>query len=90
MVVFWHGTENSGLCEMAKKVLNEALARAIDLADGQSALAEKISKRQGDIWSWLYRTGVVPTEYLIPIEKAVNGKITIRELASGHIKEAAR
>ncbi|WP_445083963.1 hypothetical protein [Candidatus Vondammii sp. HM_W22] len=47
-----------------------------------------MSKRQGDIWSGLYRTGVVPTECLIPIEKAVNSKITIRELASGHIKEA--
>jgi DNA-binding transcriptional regulator YdaS (Cro superfamily) len=51
-----------------------ALIKAIAAAGGQSALARGISKstgrtiRQGHIWSWLYRTQIVPAEYVIAIE----------------------
>ncbi len=66
-----------------RPVLNEALAKAVDLAGGQTNLAKSIGKRQGDIWAWLFRTGIVPTEYLVPIEEAVDHEVTIRELAGG-------
>ncbi|RDH86388.1 MAG: Cro/Cl family transcriptional regulator [endosymbiont of Escarpia spicata] len=66
-----------------RPVLNESLAKAVDLAGGQTNLAKLIGKRQGDIWAWLFRTGVVPTEFLVPIEEAVGHKVTIRELAVG-------
>lgn len=68
----------------AKKVLNQALAEAVRIAGGQSALAVRIGKRQGDVWSWLYRTGVVPSPYLDKIEVAVGHRVTIRDLATGY------
>lgn len=70
---------------MKRKALNPALAEAVRLSGGQSALAHKLGKRQGDVWSWLYRTGVVPTHFLLPIESAVSGRVTIRDLASASL-----
>lgn len=84
---------------MSRPILNKALAKAVELAGGQTALAHQINeimgdrltvpRKQGDVWAWLHRTGVVPTEYLVPIETAVEGAVTIRELATGKLKAAA-
>lgn len=59
-----------------------ALAKAIDLVGGQSALAREATKHaangrrltQKTIWKWLNRArGPVPTaEWVVPIEKAVD------------------
>lgn len=57
----------------------EALQRAIDAAGGQSELARRIGKKQGNIWDWL-QAGRVPAEACIPIERAVGGAVTRHEL----------
>lgn len=58
-----------------------ALARAVDVAGGQSALARAIGVRQGLVWAWLNRTadGVPPTR-CPQIESAVDGAVTCEEL----------
>jgi DNA-binding transcriptional regulator YdaS (Cro superfamily) len=51
-----------------------ALDRAIEAAGGQSKLARRLRERtnskvrQGHIWAWRHRTGVVPAEYVLPLE----------------------
>lgn len=53
----------------------KALERAVELAGGQTALAEKcavIARRkcsQGHVWSWLNRTKRVPPEWTLPVEQ---------------------
>jgi DNA-binding transcriptional regulator YdaS (Cro superfamily) len=52
----------------------DGLKKAIKAANGQAALARKLSQNtgkkigQGHIWSWLNRSETVPAEYVIPIE----------------------
>lgn len=63
---------------------------AVRLAGGQSALAREASKHatngrkltQRAIWKWLNRArGPVPTDiWVIPIEKAVQGRVTRHQL----------
>lgn len=49
-----------------------ALARAVELAGGQSALARMIGGgvRQADIWRWLNENRQCPPEYASKIERA--------------------
>lgn len=49
-----------------------ALERAIEIAGGQSALADKIGGKikQGHVWWWLKESGRVPAEHCIAIENA--------------------
>ncbi|WP_418610198.1 helix-turn-helix domain-containing protein [Gluconobacter cerinus] len=56
------------------------LQLAIDICGGQSALARAIGKKQGHIWWWLSRSGRVPAEQVIAIEKATQGRVTRHEL----------
>jgi len=58
----------------------EALETAIGIAGGQTALGRLIGKDQKSIWAWLNTTKQVPAEFAIPIEKAVEGKVTRHEL----------
>lgn len=55
------------------------LQRAIQDAGSQAALGEAIGKKQQHIQYWL-SVDKVPGEYVIAIEKAVNGKVTRHEL----------
>lgn len=57
-----------------------ALETAIGIAGGQTALGRLIGKDQKSIWAWLNTTKQVPAEFVIPIEKAVNGQVTRFEL----------
>jgi DNA-binding transcriptional regulator YdaS (Cro superfamily) len=63
----------------------EALERAIELAGGQQALANKISTSEQKVtqqsvsW-WLNETGKAPAEKVLPIEAAVNGAVTRHQL----------
>ena len=57
----------------------QALLRAILLAGGQTALANRIGKSQGQISQWLRRGRVGPTA-CIAIETAVHGRVTRYEL----------
>lgn len=64
----------------------EALQRAVDLAGGQTPLAEKLSElmdrpiRQAHVWNWLHRDRRIPGEVCIPIERATGGRVTRSEL----------
>lgn len=64
----------------------KALLRAIKIVGGQSHLARELQAltgkplRQGNVWSWLNRTGHVPAEFAIPIERLVKGRVTRFEL----------
>lgn len=69
----------------------EALEKAVKIAGGQSAMAEKLKAlkpverekfRQGHIWKWLNRSKalVPPAEYVLDIEQIVGEKVTRHEL----------
>lgn len=48
-----------------------ALARAVELADGQLALAKKIGTTQSNVWTWLHKSKRgAPAGYVLPIERA--------------------
>ena len=67
----------------------ESLQKAVELVDGQVALANAIVSfvpgckvRQGHIWKWLNlsKEEVPPAEYVIAIAQAVDWQITPHEL----------
>jgi DNA-binding transcriptional regulator YdaS (Cro superfamily) len=68
----------------------KALKKAVRLAGGQTALAEKVNERvkgtgvkpitQAHVWNWLFRDKRVPGEYGIPIEDVIHGEVTRHEL----------
>lgn len=59
----------------------EALQRAVRLAGGQKALADKIGVTQSTLWYWLDRAKRgVPGEHVLPIEEATDGKVNRHEL----------
>lgn len=57
----------------------QALERAVEIVGGQTALAERIGKKQPQIAMWIKRGTVDPTA-CIAIEKATNGQVTRYEL----------
>lgn len=57
----------------------QSLERAIGIAGGQSALAEKIGKKQAHVAMWLKRQKV-PAEVCADIETATDGAVTCHEL----------
>ena len=67
----------------------EYLKKAIDLAGGQTELAERINQhippsvqkvKQANIWSWLNRSHRVPSEYAIPLQLAVDSEVTAMQV----------
>jgi DNA-binding transcriptional regulator YdaS (Cro superfamily) len=59
----------------------EALQRAVDVAGGQKALADRIGTTQSMVWYWLFKSKRgVSGEYVIPIERATDGKVSRHEL----------
>lgn len=56
----------------------QALERAIALAGSQESLGVLIGKHQSTISKW--RSGKVPTNVAVLIEKALNGQVTRQEL----------
>lgn len=57
-----------------------ALARAIALAGGQSALAQRLGSTQSVIWTWANRDRRVRAEQVIPVAAAVDWQVTPHEL----------
>lgn len=56
---------------MSESIPQSPLQRAVSIAGGQTALATVLGVRQPHVWNWLNRSGgVVPPEYVIPIERA--------------------
>lgn len=45
------------------------LQKAIEIAGGQTALADRLGVKQGHVWHWLKKAKKVPAEYVIPIER---------------------
>lgn len=58
----------------------QPLEKAIDLAGSQSELARLLSVNQANVWNWLNRDKNVPSEFVLPIAKALNFKVTPHEL----------
>jgi DNA-binding transcriptional regulator YdaS (Cro superfamily) len=59
-----------------------ALERAIEALGGQSQLARAIGNgvRQQNVWWWRNRSGRVPAEYVLAIQKATGGQVKAHEL----------
>lgn len=64
----------------------QALERAIEIAGGQSALAEKIGKKQAHVAMWLKRRKV-PAEVCADIEGATGGQVTREKLRPDVFRE---
>lgn len=63
--------------------MKNPLLRAINILEGQSALARACGPAvsQQNIWYWLHKMrGVVPAEACPLIERATNGRVTCRNL----------
>lgn len=57
------------------------LQRAITIAGGQKSLADLLGTTQSQVWYWLAKAKKgVPGEYVIPIERATEAKVTRYEL----------
>lgn len=67
----------------------QALERAIEIAGGQSALAEKIGKKQAHVAMWLRRRKV-PAEVCVDIEGATNGAVTRESLRPDVFRQPRR
>lgn len=59
----------------------EALRKAIEIAGGQTTLANALKIRQNRVSNWLNRDQqVVPAEFCISIEKITDGAVTRYDL----------
>ena len=58
----------------------DALRTAIEIVGGQSKLAKILGVSQPSIWHWLNKSGRVPGEHVIAIERATGGRVTRRLL----------
>lgn len=67
----------------------QALERAVEIAGGQSALAEKIGKKQAHVAMWLKR-GKVPAEVCADIEGVTAGVVTRQALRPDVFREPPR
>ena len=78
-----------------KPPLNAGLQKAIQTIGNQSALARSIGIKQQNVSWWVNKSGIIPAEYVLPIEEATRkaGNIVTRqELRSDiypHIKKEA-
>lgn len=56
------------------------LEKAIAIVGSQTALATACGIKQAHIWNWLNRDKRVPAEYVIPICRATNYKVTPHQM----------
>lgn len=67
-----------------QKQAYEGLVKAIEVAGGQKALAKLCGDkvRQGHVYNWLNRNKHkgLPPQYVLKVEKALNGKLTRHQL----------
>lgn len=59
--------------------MNKSIKKAIDIIGSQSSLAKFCGVSQGAVQKWL-NGGGISAEYLLKIESATNGQVTIREI----------
>lgn len=58
----------------------QALQDAIKHVGGQTELAVRIGKKQGQVGNWIRRDKKVPAEVCLAIEQATEGKVTRYDL----------
>lgn len=56
------------------------LQRAVEICQGQTALAQKIGTSQALVWFWLNRAKRIPPRAAIDIEAATDGQVTRHQL----------
>lgn len=59
--------------------MNESIKKAVSILGSQSNLANACGVTQGAVQKWL-NGGGISAEYLLKIESATNGQVTIREI----------
>ncbi|HGO5854836.1 TPA: transcriptional regulator [Mannheimia haemolytica] len=59
--------------------MSKSIKRAVAILGGQSNLARACGVTQGAVQKWL-NGGGISAEYLLKIEAATNGQVTIREI----------
>lgn len=60
--------------------LKTPIERAIAIVGGQTELADKINRTQGQVSSWVVGRRPVPPKHCIPIEAITKGAVTRFEL----------
>lgn len=66
--------------------MNHLIQKACQLVNGQTALAQELSRRTGKnvtqqrVYNWIYRGDEVPTEFMAPIEDITNKEVSRRDL----------
>jgi DNA-binding transcriptional regulator YdaS (Cro superfamily) len=71
---------------MKKKPVSKVIERAIEAAGSQTELAKRMTAimgrevRQQHIFNWLIQRSIIPAEYVIPMEKAIEGAVTRHEI----------
>ncbi|MDE8034625.1 helix-turn-helix domain-containing protein [Actinobacillus equuli subsp. haemolyticus] len=68
--------------------MNETINKAINILGSQTALAEACGVTQGAVRKWL-RGGGIDSKYLLKIEKATGGQVTVREICEEFEEEQA-
>lgn len=58
----------------------EAFSKAISMVGSQTALANRIGKKQSHIWTWLNRDKRVPAESVLAVAEAVGFEVTPHQL----------
>jgi DNA-binding transcriptional regulator YdaS (Cro superfamily) len=61
-------------------IMDSPLERAVQIAGGQTALADACGVKQGHVWHWLNRAKRVPAEQVLKIERATAGAVTRHDL----------
>lgn len=64
---------------MPKRTAPTPIQRAVEIAGGQTALADKIGVKQQRVWKWL-TSGRAAPDCCIAIEEAIEGQVTRYEL----------
>lgn len=59
--------------------MNESIKKAVSILGSQTNLANACGVTQGAVQKWL-NGGGISAEYLLKIESATNGQVTIREI----------
>lgn len=54
----------------------QALAKAIEICGSQTALAQKIDRKQQSVWFWLNEANSIPPKVAVAIERATDGQVT--------------
>lgn len=63
--------------------MNTDLAKAIELAGGQTAVAKLLNVSQGTVWGWLNRNvGPLDPNFCPALEAATRGAVTCEQLNS--------